>query len=93
MKFLPAIVHVKIQPPHHWVPGLWLPVFLLWPLIILLMVLMLLVSLVLILILRPRQTSQLIQSFKGLYNLICETRGTHVDIESGGGAKVFIAIR
>jgi hypothetical protein len=60
----------------------WLPVFLLWPLVLLLFALTFFASVV-ALALTPKPTFLgLGRFFSGLYQLICASRGTQIDVDA-----------
>ncbi len=91
MKLPPWFVRIRIQPSHFWLPGLWLPVFLLWPLILILVLPVFIIALVGVFFWEAKSVPGVIQTFKGLYRILCETRGTRVDVDAQG-AHVLIAI-
>jgi hypothetical protein len=62
-------------------PTLWLPLFLLWPLVLLLFVLLSVVVFVLESRSEQRRSS-VFQCLVGVWQLLCATRGTTVDVEA-----------
>jgi hypothetical protein len=89
MKVPPSLIRVKIQPPHRRYPTLWLPVFLLWPIGLLLAAILLPLGFVVAVV--TDHVDCFLELCRSSYSLVCEARGTLVDVE-GDGAKVFIAI-
>jgi hypothetical protein len=76
-------------PEHNW-PTLWLPLFLVWPLLFLLVVPLALVVLVAAIVLDPRQTARAFELVGALFAVVCGLRGVHVDVV-GGSAQVLIS--
>jgi len=76
MTFLPGLLRVRVR---RW-PALWLPLFLLWPLVLVLFVV--LWALVFALEQRsPQRRSSVFACLAGVWRLLCATRGTSVDVE------------
>ncbi len=71
----PSFVHVERDGL-----GLWLPVFLLWPLLLLGLLLAVLAAGVALLVLQPRSLPLALDVGSELLRLLCSTRGTRVEV-------------
>jgi len=91
MKLLPWVLKLRIVCPGFWMPTLWLPVFLLWPIVFLFAIPAFILGLIAILIFDTRSLLRFCRLCGGLYLTLCEFRGTHVDVE-GDGSQVYISI-
>lgn len=91
MKLLPAFIGIKVRSTLWRMPTLWLPLFLLWPLFFILLVLLFALGFIFTLILEARSISRFFVSYGAFYDLLCETRGTKINLE-GKDTYVFIAI-
>ena len=58
----------------------WLPVFLLWPLLLVLFALTFFAGVVALVVTQKATLHALARSFSGLYEMICASRGTQVDV-------------
>ena len=87
MTWLPSFLRLRIP---RW-PTLWLPLFLLWPLVFLMFVM--LGVLVLVLEMRPgqRRRGAVFASLGGLWRLLCATRGVTVDV-TAANSRVLVSI-
>ena len=86
MTWLPSILRLRL--PHF--PTLWLPLFLLWPLILVLFVLLGVALLVLERRAGPRHRS-VFACLAGLWQLLCATRGMSVDV-AAAETRVLVSI-
>ena len=86
MSWLPALLRLRLP---RW-PTLWLPLFLLWPLILLVFVVLAVALSVLEARAGKRRTS-VFESVVSLWQLLCALRGTRVDVEAAG-THVLVAI-
>jgi hypothetical protein len=91
MSLPPSIVHVRVVPARGWMPGLWLPLFLIWPVVLVLLLPLFVLGLCLALVVQARAVPRLVAFFGGVYALLCELRGIRVDVR-GAGSQVFISI-
>jgi hypothetical protein len=65
---------------------LWLPLFLLWPLVLALFSLLLLVA-----VLAPGPKGRALACWATAWQLLCATRGTHVDVRAPN-ARVLVSV-
>lgn len=79
MRFPPLLMRLRMSSPEHDWPTLWLPVFLVWLLLILLVPLVL-VALLVTLVIYPHYTRLALTLVRPLFAVICSLRGLHVDI-------------
>jgi hypothetical protein len=91
MTLPPLLLRVRLVAPHHRWPTLWLPVFLLWPLVFVLVLALALPALLLSCIIAPRSIGAVLAVVFAAYALLCALRGTLIDV-SGGPSAVFIAV-
>jgi hypothetical protein len=91
MKLPPSIVHVRVVPVRGWMPGLWLPLFVIWPLLLVLLLPLALLGLCLALVIQARALPHWLALCSGVYTLLCELRGIRVDVR-GSGSQVLISI-
>jgi hypothetical protein len=91
MKLPPSIVHVRVLPVRGWMPGLWLPLFLIWPIVLVLLLPLLLLGLCVALVVQARSVAPWLALFGGVYTLLCALRGTRVDVR-GPSSQVFVSI-
>ncbi|MBL7715548.1 MAG: hypothetical protein JNL01_08780 [Bdellovibrionales bacterium] len=80
---LPSLIRIQFKSPKSWIPPLWIPIFLIWPILLLLSVPVLLFALF--------SWSKFGPVIVQTYRFMCELRGTLVDVESPE-AKVLISI-
>jgi hypothetical protein len=80
MSFPPLLLRLRVLTPAHAWPTLWLPLFLIWPLLYLLLVLLVLVVLLLAIVLDPRQTPRKLELAGALFAVVCGLRGLHIDV-------------
>jgi hypothetical protein len=92
MKALPMFVCVRVAQSWPRVPALWLPICLLWPIVLIIIAPFLVVGLLVALVVDARSVPQLMRLGGGIYSLLCETRGTHVDVW-GHRSRVTVSIR
>lgn len=90
MMFPPLLLRLRLQSPEHGWPTLWLPLFLLWPLLLLLLVPLALIVLLVAIVLDPRQTPRVFELAGALFALVCGLRGLHIDVV-GRRAQVLIS--
>ncbi len=91
MKLPPWFIRIRVQPAHFWLPPVWIPVFLVWPIVAILIFPVFVISLIGVFFWEAKSVPGVIQTFSGLYRILCETRGTRVDVEAEG-AHLLIAI-
>jgi len=91
LRIPPLLLRVRLVEPRHRWPTLWLPLLLLWPLLFGLALVLGLPCLVLLCVLAPRSPGAVLSVLGAAYTLVCEMRGTLIDVD-GGAAKVFVAI-
>jgi hypothetical protein len=80
MMFPPSLLRLRVRTPEHAWPTLWLPLFLVWPLIVLLLVLLALIVLLVAIQLDPRQTARAFGLVGALFAVVCGLRGLHIDV-------------
>jgi hypothetical protein len=82
MNIPPAILHLAIASSDHAPVRLWLPLFLLWPLLLVLVILALVVAIAvdLILILAGRRYHHYTRLLVGSLDVMCKTRGLVVRV-------------
>ena len=88
MMLPPLVARVRVVTPRH-AFGAWLPLFLLW-ILLLPLALLLLVALAVTALVSPRWRCGALLA--GTYAALCEARGTRVDVEGGDGSRVFVAL-
>ena len=91
MKTPPALIGFKFRPAAWPLPTLWLPVFLFWPFGALFLLFVFVIGIVATALARPRDLSRFYAAFGAFYSLVCEMRGTRVDVEGDHG-KIFITV-
>lgn len=94
MKWPPYLLKIKFQNRHH-AFALWLPLFLIWPIVLvfLLATFLILLPFALLAIIFTWQLEwwrPMLLGVPGLFRLLCYLPGLKVDVESSGG-RVFIA--
>jgi hypothetical protein len=85
MMLPPALLRLRIRGPHSAWPTLWLPLFLLWPLLLVVFVLLspfVLGGLLVLCAVAQLSVANALQLFTRTYALVCAMRGTHVDVVS-----------
>jgi len=80
MTFPPSLLRLRVRTPEHAWPTLWLPLFLIWPLLLLLLVPLAAVALVVAIVRDPRQTVLAFDLVGALFAVVCGLRGVHIDI-------------
>lgn len=80
MTFPPSLLRLRVRTPEHAWPAVWLPLFLIWPLLLVLFVPLALVVLVVAIVLDPRQTLRAFALVGALFAVVCGLRGVHVDV-------------
>jgi hypothetical protein len=89
MTFPPLLLRLRVQTPEHAWPTLWLPLFLVWPLLFLLFVLLALVVLMVAIVRDARQTSRAFELAGTPFAVVCGLRGLHVEVvDRRGGALI-----
>jgi hypothetical protein len=91
VKLLPSIVHVRVTPVRRRMPELWLPLFVIWPLVLVLLLPLLLLGLCVALVVEARSVVQWLALLWGVYTLLCELRGVRIDVR-GPGSQVLVSI-
>jgi hypothetical protein len=90
MTFPPTLLRMRVRTPEHAWPTLWLPLFLVWPLLFLLLVPLGLVVLLVAIVLDRRQTARAFELVGALFGVVCGLRGVHIDVV-GRHAQVLIS--
>lgn len=85
MTFPPLLVRLRVHTPERAWPTLWLPLFLVWPLLFLLLVPLALIVLVVALVLDPLQIRRAFVMAGALFSVVCGLRGLHIDVVGRGG--------
>lgn len=80
MTFPPSLLRLRLHTPERAWPTLWLPLFLVWPLLLLVFVPLALVVLLVAIVLNPRQTARAFELAGVLFAAVCGLRGLHVDV-------------
>jgi hypothetical protein len=91
MTFPPSLLRLRVRTPEHRWPTLWLPLFLVWPLLSLLLVPLALVVLLVAAALDLRQTVRPFGLLGALFAVVCGLRGLHVDV-AARDAQVLISL-
>ena len=91
MKLPPTWLRLQISAPHRAWPGLWLPVFLLWPLLWLLFALSCACVVPLLCVGARISAARALEVCTGAYALLCAARGTHVDV-IGSPSQVVVRV-
>lgn len=90
MTFPPFLLRLRVRTPEHAWPTLWLPLFLVWPLLLLLLVPPALVVLLVAIVLDPRQAARAFELVGALCAVVCGLRGLHIDV-AGRRGQVLIS--
>jgi hypothetical protein len=90
MTFPPSLLRLRVRTPEHAWPTLWLPLFLVWPLLCLLLVPLALVVLLVAIALDPRQAARAFALVGALFAVVCGLRGVHIDVV-GERAQILIS--
>jgi len=90
MTFPPSLLRLRVQTSEHAWPILWLPLFLVWPLLLLLLVPPALVGLLIASVLDWRNTARPFELASALCAAVCGLRGVNIDV-GGGNAQVLIS--
>ena len=90
MTFPPSMLRLRLRTPEHAWPTLWLPLFLVWPLLFLLLVLLALIALLVAIVLDPRQVARAFVLMGALFTVVCGLRGVRIDV-AGEGGQVLIS--
>ena len=92
MMWPPSVLRLRVHSRRHHF-GLWLPLFLIWPLIVVLSLLLLPLALALVIILwRIRWLKPVLLAGPCLLSLVCALRGLEVDVRDGS-EQFFISFR
>ncbi len=84
----PLVARVRVVTPRH-AYGAWLPLFLLW-ILLLPLALLLVLALTVTALVAPRWRFGRVAA--GTYAALCEARGTRVDVEGEDGRRIFVAL-
>lgn len=82
MKTPPCIIRIKIKNEDTKF-GLWLPLFIIFPLVLVLFIVLAPLALLAALIVWPLGYARTVLCAPALYSVICATKGLEVDIQSG----------
>ena len=95
MKIIPpSLVRLRIKPAHGWFPTLFLPLFLVWLLVLVLLVLaspLLVLAALVLFAIDADAVRRWLAFLGGIYRVICELRGTLVDVR-GPHSHVLISV-
>ena len=91
MSLPPLLMRVRLTAPRHRFPTLWLPLFLVWPLVFALALLLALPCLLFLCVVAPRSIGAAFAVLGAAYALVCSLRGTLIDV-AGGPSAVFITV-
>jgi len=89
MTLPPALM--RLQVVHRSWPSLWLPLFLLWPLLLLFFALAASCGVLVLCIALQISITRAVQLVLSVYALLCATRGTQVDVV-GARSRLLIAV-
>ncbi len=92
MKLPPWFIVVKVRTPDFGMPSLWLPVFLLWPFAAMIFGFVYGIGFFFCAFTPFITFKELSLAVSGLYRVLCETRGTRVDVDNAD-ATVLVTIR
>ncbi len=90
MMLPPLVARVRVVTPRR-AYGAWVPLFLLWLVLLPLVVPLLALALLVTAVVAPRWRFGALAA--GLYAAACEARGTRVDVEGSDGRRVFVALQ
>jgi len=90
MTFPPSLLRLRVCTAEHDWPTLWLPLFLVWPLLLVLLVPLALVGLLVAIVIDSRHIARAFELVGALLAAICGLRGVDVDVV-GGRAQVLIS--
>jgi hypothetical protein len=88
MNVPPLVARVRVHTPRR-AYRLWVPLFLIWALLLLLLVPVLLVALAVTVLIAPRWT--FVPAARGAWDVLCASRGTRVAVD-GGRSRIFVAL-
>ncbi len=91
MMLPPLFMRLTLRFENWGLPSLWLPIVLLWPILFVLLFFVFVIGLVAILILETRSIGRFTEFSLGVYRVLCESRGTSVDVVDGP-TKVLVSI-
>lgn len=77
---LPMFMRVKLA----WAPALWLPLFLLWPVVFSVFVLGSVLALVV-----PGPAARMFDALRTVWHVLCALRGTRVEVRAAGTQYIF----
>ena len=80
MMFPPSLMWLRVHTSERAWPTLWLPLFLVWPLLLLLLIPLSLVVLLVAIMLDPRQTPRAFELAGSLFAVVCGLRGLHINV-------------
>jgi len=89
MTLPPALLRLRV-PARAW-PTLWLPLFLLWPLLFLIFALAASCGVLVLCVALQVSLARAAQLVLSVYALLCATRGTHVDVV-GARSRLLITV-
>ena len=91
MMLPPALMRLRVRSPRARWPTLWLPLFLLWPLLLLAFALLASFGVLALCIALQLSFARAFELCSSTYRLLCATRGTHVDV-SGPERDLLISL-
>lgn len=87
----PSIMRIRVREKGKHNISLWLPLFLLWPIIIVFTAILLPFLIIAAIVFWNKYGKQILKSIPVFYSLICAMRGTLINVDSGA-QKVYIGI-
>jgi len=92
MTFPPLLLRLRVRTPDHAWPTLWLPLFLVWPLLFVLLVPLALVVVLVAIAFGPWHTARAFELVGALFAAVCGLRGLHIDVvDRRGRARLLIS--
>ncbi len=90
MTFPPTLLRLRVRTPEHAWPTLWLPLVVIWPLLLLVLVPLALVVPLIAILLDPRQIGRAFKLVGLLFAVLCGLRGVYIDVV-GRGSQLLIS--
>jgi hypothetical protein len=91
VRVLPLIASVRLRSPSWRMPTLWLPLFLIWPLVFVIVLPLAALGLLVALVLPDRSAGAGLKVLGAFYVFCCELRGTKIDV-NGPDSEILISI-
>ena len=80
MSLPPALMRLRVRAPGRAWPSVWLPIFVLWPVLLLAFVLAASCGVLMLCVALQLSLARAFELVASAYALLCATRGTHVDV-------------